>query len=326
MKKALITGISGQDGSYLAELLLSKGYEVHGIVRRESIEDYSGKLYKIASIKDQVTLHTASLNDPLSIYKLLSRIQPEEIYHLAASTFVSYNFDDESHILETNFNVTHSLLASIKEVAPECHFFFAGSSEMFGNVDSTPQDISTYFRPRSIYGLSKLASYHLLRNYRDQYGLFACTGILYNHESPRRDFKFVTRKITSTVAKIKLGLEQKLYLGTLDSLRDWGYAPDYVYAMWLMLNNESPKDYVIASGITHSVRDFVECAFNHVGLNYQEFVELDPKFYRPPEAVALCGDSSEIQADLQWQNTKTFQEVVAIMVEHDLTYFSQIYQ
>ena len=322
VKKALITGIAGQDGSYLAEFLLSKGYEVHGIVRRQSLENPAGKLKNIAGILDQLTLHVASLESHLSLYKVISQVQPNECYHLAASSFVSYSFDDESSILAINFNGTHHLLASIKDVAPECRFFFAGSSEMFGLVHNSPQNEVTPFNPRSIYGISKLASYHLVQNYYRQYDIFACTGILYNHESPRRDFKFVTRKITSSVAKIKLGLEKKLFLGNLDALRDWGYAPNYVQAMWLMLQNSSPEDYVIASGKNHSVQNFVECAFKYVDLDYREFVELDPRFYRSPEKVPLKGDSSKISSELHWQSEKDFEEIVSEMVENDLKLFS----
>ncbi|WP_019508167.1 GDP-mannose 4,6-dehydratase [Pleurocapsa sp. PCC 7319] len=322
VKKALITGIAGQDGSYLAEFLLSQGYEVHGIVRRQSLENPSGKLKNIAGVIDRLTLHVASLESHLSLYKVISQVQPDECYHLAASSFVSYSFDDESSILAINFNGTHHLLASIKDVAPKCRFFFAGSSEMFGLVQDSPQKEVTPFNPRSIYGISKLASYHLVQNYFRQYDIFACTGILYNHESPRRDFKFVTRKITSSVAKIKLGLQEKLFLGNLDALRDWGYAPNYVQAMWLMLQNSSPNDYVIASGKNHSVRDFVECAFRYVDLDYRKFVELDPRFFRPSEKIPLKGDHSKISTELHWQTEKIFEEIVSEMVENDLKIFS----
>ncbi|MGB5632730.1 MAG: GDP-mannose 4,6-dehydratase, partial [Waterburya sp.] len=266
MKKALLTGITGQDGSYLAEFLLAKGYEVHGIVRRTSIEDAAHKLSNLKEILNKIVLHTASLDNHLSLYKVINQVQPDECYHLAASSFVSYSFDDEFSILSSNFSGTHYLLASIKEIMPVCRFYFAGSSEMFGSASNSPQNELTPFNPRSIYGISKLSSHHLVRNYREQYDLFACTGILYNHESPRRDFKFVTRKITSSVAKIKLGLQDKLYLGNLDAVRDWGYAPDYVYSMWLMLQQDTPRDYVVASGINHSVREFVKYAFDCVGL------------------------------------------------------------
>lgn len=321
-KKALITGIAGQDGSYLAEFLLSQGYEVHGIVRRQSIENAAVKLKNIAGVMDRLILHVASLENHLSLYKVISQVQPNECYHLAASSFVSYSFDDESSILAINFNGTHHLLASIKDVAPQCRFFFAGSSEMFGLAQNSPQNETTPFNPRSIYGISKLASHHLVQNYCRQYDIFACTGILYNHESPRRDYKFVTRKITSSVAKIKLGLQDKLYLGNLDAFRDWGYAPNYVQAMWLMLQNTVPQDYVIASGKTYSVRNFVECAFQYVDLDYRDFVELDSRFYRPSEKVPLKGDSSKIQSELDWQTEKNFTEIVSEMVKNDLIFFA----
>ena len=206
---------------------------------------------------------------------------------------------------------------------PVCRFYFAGSSEMFGSASNSPQNELTPFNPRSIYGISKLSSHHLVRNYREQYDLFACTGILYNHESPRRDFKFVTRKITSSVAKIKLGLQDKLYLGNLDAVRDWGYAPDYVYSMWLMLQQDTPRDYVVASGINYSVREFVQYAFNCVGLNYQEFVEVDQRFYREAEKIPLCGDSSQIQRELNWRSNRQLKDIIREMVENDLNFFSK---
>ncbi len=323
MKKALITGISGQDGSYLAELLLRKGYEVHGVVRRTAVEDPSGKLSNLAGVLDKVNLHTASLENHLSLYKVISAVEPDECYHLAASSFVSYSFDEESSILNSNFNGTHYLLASLKEISPDCKFFFAGSSEMFGRVTEAPQNELTPFNPRSIYGVSKLASHHLIRNYREQYGLFACTGILYNHESPRRDFKFVTRKITSHAARIKLGLKKKLSLGNLEAVRDWGYAPDYVRAIWLMLQQSSPQDYVISSGINRSVRDFVDMAFQCVDLDYREYVEIDPRFYRVPETVPLRGDSSKIKKELDWSSTKRVEEIIGEMTNYDLALYSK---
>lgn len=318
VKRALITGISGQDGSYLAELLLAKGYEVHGLVRRASLEDSTRQLSKIEPFKEQITFHPAALENELSLYKLIVKVQPDECYHLAASSFVSYSFEEESSILTTNFSGTHFLLASLKEAVPHCRFFFAGSSEMFGAVESAPQNEETPFNPRSIYGISKLASHHLVRNYRTQYGLFACTGILYNHESPRRDFKFVTRKITAQAARIKRGLADKLYLGNLAALRDWGYAPDYVQAIWQILQHDKPDDYVIASGTNHSVAEFVDCAFSHLGLNYHDYVEVDPRFYREAEAVPLRGDATKIRQTLGWQATKPFEAIVTEMVDHDL--------
>lgn len=318
MKRAIITGITGQDGSYLSELLLDQGYEVHGIVRRSALENATHTLGNMAPVRDRVHLHVASLENHLSLYKIVSDIRPSECYHLAASSFVSYSFDDEFSILNTNFQGTHYLLASLKELAPECRFYFAGSSEMFGHAEASPQDESTPFNPRSIYGISKLASHHLVKNYREQYGLFACTGILYNHESPRRGFEFVTRKITSTVAQIVHGQKAKLYLGNLDALRDWGYAPDYVRAMWLMLQAEQPGDYVVATGILHAVRDFVRLAFEEVGLDYTRYVEVDPRFFRESEKVPLCGDATKARTLLGWQPTKGFEEVVREMVRADV--------
>ena len=272
-KVALITGIAGQDGSYLAEFLLSKGYEVHGIVRRIAIEDAEHKLKNISHLLDKITLHTASLDNVLSLIKTVRDVSPDECYHLAASSFVSYSFEDEISILNNNVNSTHYLLAAIKEFSPQCRVYFAGTSEMFGTVTHSPQNEKTPFNPRSIYGISKVASYHLVKNYRELYELFACTGILYNHESPRRGYEFVTRKIVSAAVKIKLGLQEELILGNLDSCRDWGYAPDFVKVMWLMLQAATPDDYVVATGETHSVREFVETAFSCLDLDYEKICQ-----------------------------------------------------
>src|SRR3989304_3080772 len=243
-KKALITGITGQDGSYLTELLLSEGYEVYGIVRRVALEDAANRMARIIHLRDKVHLLSASLDSFPSIYKVLQEIKPDELYHLAARTFVSYSFDDEFSTLQTNINGTHYVLSSCKPLIPDIKFYFAGSSEMFGKVRETPQTETTPFHPRSPYGISKVAGYELTRNYREAYDLFACNGILFNHESPRRGFEFVTRKITSTIAKMKYGLCEKLILGNLDAKRDWGFAGDYVRAMWLMLQQNNPDDYV----------------------------------------------------------------------------------
>lgn len=318
MKRAIITGITGQDGSYLAELLLDQGYEVHGIVRRSALENVAHTLGNVGDLRERIHLHVASLENHLSLYKIVADIRPDECYHLAASSFVSYSFDDEFSILNTNFQGTHFLLASLKELAPECRFYFAGSSEMFGHAEDSPQTEATPFNPRSIYGISKLASHHLVKNYREQYGLFACTGILYNHESARRGFAFVTRKITSTVAQIARGQKDKLYLGNLDALRDWGYAPDYVRAMWLMLQADQPGDYVVATGLLHAVRDFVRLAFEEVGLDYTRYVEVDPRFFRESERVPLCGDATKARGVLGWQPTRGFEEVVSEMVRADV--------
>jgi GDPmannose 4,6-dehydratase len=317
-KKALITGIAGQDGSYLAEFLLSKNYEVHGIVRRTALEDAIHKLSNLSRIKDKVTLHSASLDNHLSLYKVIRDILPDECYHLASSSFVSYSFDDEFSIVVNNFSGTHYLLASIKEVVPHCRFYLAGSSEMFGNAPVSPQNETTSFNPRSIYGITKLASHHLVCNYREHYGIFACTGILYNHESPRRGFEFVTRKITSSAARIKLGLQNTLSLGNLDASRDWGYSPEYVQAMWAMLQQPAPDDYVIATGITHTVREFAQYAFEHVGLDYRDYVTVDQFLYRESEKTTLCGDASKARTKLNWKPEKGFRDIIVEMVDNDL--------
>jgi GDPmannose 4,6-dehydratase len=317
-KKALITGIGGQDGSYLAELLLSKGYEVHGIVRRIAIEDKSHKLNNILHLRDKIVLHIASLDNVFSLIKTIRELVPDECYHLASSSFVSYSFEDEISILNNNVNSTHYLLAALREFSPQCRVYFAGSSEMFGAVDAAPQDETTRFNPRSIYGISKVAGYHLLKNYREQYGMFGCAGFLYNHESPRRGYEFVTRKIVSAAARIKLGLEDKLTLGNLDAYRDWGYAPDYVQAMWLMLQHERADDYVVATGETHSVREFVDTAFSYLDLDYQQYVTSDPKLFRPSEKVRLCGNPSKIRDRLHWTTTVSFTDIVKKMVDHEM--------
>ena len=321
--KALITGIAGQDGSYLADLLLSKGYEVHGIVRRIAIEDSAHKLKNISHIHDRVKLHVASLDNVLSLIKTIREVMPDECYHLAASSFVSYSFEDEMSILNNNINATHYLLAALKEFVPSCRFYYAGSSEMFGTVTCSPQDEGTPFNPRAIYGVSKVAGCHLVKNYRSQYGMFACTGILYNHESPRRGYEFVTRKIVSSAVRIKLGLQQTLALGNLDAYRDWGYAPDYVNAMWLMLQADTAEDYVVASGETHSVREFVETAFSCLGLDYQKHVTVDPKFFRPAERVQLCGNPAKICSRLHWSRTKTLQEIIRDMVDSEMILYHE---
>jgi len=322
-KKALITGITGQDGSYLAEFLLEKGYEVHGIVRRVALEDPEHRLWRIKHIQDRIILHAASLESFPSVYKVLNKIRPHECYHLAAQSFVSYSFDDEFSTLNTNINGTHYMLTAVKDCVPDCRFYFAGSSEMFGNTAVCPQDETTPFQPRSPYGISKVAGYYLTRNYREGSGLKAWTGILYNHESPRRGHEFVTRKITSNVARIKLGMTNELRLGNLDAKRDWGHAKEYVKAMWLMLQQEKPDDYVIATSETHSVKEFLEEAFNYVGLNYQDYVVIDPKFIRGTDVELLLGNPAKATQELNWKYTLTFQDLVHEMVEHDLQVLSR---
>ncbi len=316
-KRALITGITGQDGSYLADLLLEKGYEVHGIVRRVALEDPGNRLSRIGALRDRVVLHAASLESFASIYQIFGKVEPHECYHLAAQSFVSYSFDDEFSTLNTNINGTHYVLAAVKEFVPSCHFYFAGSSEMFGKVHETPQNEETVFHPRSAYGISKVAGFDLTRNYREAYGMHASSGILFNHESPRRGFEFVTRKITSGVARILAGKQDKLPLGNLEAKRDWGHAREYVEAMWRMLQQDKPDDYVIATGETHSVLEFASLAFGAAGLDYRDYVVTDPQFYRPAEVDLLIGNPAKARRELGWSHRVGFAELVREMVEGD---------
>lgn len=318
MKRALITGITGQDGSYLAELLLEKGYEVHGLVRRVAIEDPEHRLWRILHLKDRLKLHAASLESLPSIYRVFQAVKPDECYHLAAQSFVAYSFEDEFSTLNANINGTHHVLAALRDCAPDCRFYFAASSEMFGKVGQVPQNELTPFHPRSAYGISKVAGFHLTRNYREAYGVKASSGILYNHESPRRGFEFVTRKITSHAARIKLGLAKELRLGNLESRRDWGHAREYVRAMWLMLQQDEPEDYVIATGEQHSVREFIETAFSRLGLNYHDHVIIDPQLLRPADVETLLGDAAKARRKLGWSCQVKFKELVHEMVEADL--------
>lgn len=322
MKKALITGITGQDGSYLTELLLEKGYEVYGLVRRVSFEDESNRLIRIRHLLDRIHLIAGSLESFPSVYKAVIESTPDEVYHLAAQSYVSYSFDDEFSTLNTNINGTHHLLAACKDLAPDCKFYFAGSSEMFGQPESFPQSEKTHFLPRSAYGISKIAGFHLTRNYRENYGLFACSGILYNHESPRRGFEFVTRKITSHVAKIKHGFANKLELGNLDAQRDWGYAGDYMVAIWSMLQQGEPDDYVIGTGVLHSVRDFCRLAFQRVQLDYKDYVVINEKFFRN-EKHTLVANAAKAQKHLSWKAEMQFSDLVKKMVDHDMKEISQ---
>lgn len=317
-KKALITGITGQDGSYLTELLLSQGYEVHGIIRRVALEDPERRFSRIHYLVDRIHLHAASLESYPSIFHVISQHDFDECYHLAAQSFVAESFADGFSTMNTNINGTHYMLAALRELRPQCRFYFAGSSEMFGKVREVPQRESTPFHPRSPYGISKVAGFDLTRNYREAYGMFCCNGILFNHEGPRRGFEFVTRKITSAVARIKLGLASELRLGNLEARRDWGHSADYVQAMHLMLQQSEPDDYVIATGETHSVREFCELAFAEAGLDYKDFVKVDERFYRPAEVDLLVGDATKARQTLGWQPRYTFADLVREMVQSDL--------
>ena len=318
MKRAFITGITGQDGSYLAEHLLGLGYEVHGLVRRVALEDPARRFARISHLLDRVQLHPASLESYASIFSIFSKNQFDECYHLAAQSFVAESFADGFSTMNTNINGTHYMLAALRELAPGCRFYFAGSSEMFGKVSEVPQRETTPFHPRSPYGISKVAGFELTRNYREAYGMFCCSGMLFNHESPHRGYEFVTRKITSTVAKIKLGLADELKLGNLDARRDWGHAADYVRAMWLMLRQEEPDDYVVATGESRSVRDFCEMAFAEAGLDYRDHVRVDERLLRPAEVDLLVGDASKARRVLGWEPRYTFEELVSEMVRADL--------
>jgi GDPmannose 4,6-dehydratase len=317
-KKALITGITGQDGSYLAEHLLELGYEVHGLVRRVALENPEGRFMRIAHLRDKLILHPASLESYPSIFSVVSRHEFDECYHLAAQSFVAESFADGFSTMNTNINGTHYMLAALRELRPQCRFYFAGSSEMFGKVHETPQRETTPFHPRSPYGISKVAGFDLTRNYREAYDMYCVSGLLFNHESKRRGFEFVTRKITSTVGRIKMGLASELRIGNLEAKRDWGHAADYVRAMHLMLQQPEADDYVVATGETHSVREFCERAFAEVGLDYQDYVVVDEFYYRPAEVDLLIGDATKARTLLGWEPRYTFEELVTEMVQADL--------
>jgi GDPmannose 4,6-dehydratase len=316
--RAFITGITGQDGSYLAEYLLEQGHEVHGLVRRVALEDPERRFGRIRHLADRVTLHAGSLESYPSIFQVFSRTEFDQCYHLAAQSFVAESFADGFSTMNTNINGTHYVLAALREIQPECRFYFAGSSEMFGKVQASPQNETTPFHPRSPYGISKVAGYYLTMNYREAYDIFAANGILFNHESSRRGHEFVTRKITSAVARIKKGEVAELRLGNLEARRDWGHAKDYVRAMHLMLQHDEPGDFVVGTGETHTVREFCELAFGHVGLDYQQHVVVDPRFIRPAEVELLLADASKARERLGWEPTYSFEELVREMVEADL--------
>jgi len=319
-KVALITGITGQDGSYLAELLLTKGYSVHGIVRRVALEDKTHRIWRIKNILNDVNLHAASLENYASIFKIIQKIKPDEVYHLAAQSYVAYSFEDEFSTFNTNINGTHYMLSAVSGFSNKLKFYFAGSSEMFGKVQKTTQDENTPFHPRSAYGISKVTGYHLTKNYREAYKLHASSGILFNHESPRRGFEFVTRKISHAAARIKKGLQKKLKLGNINAKRDWGHAQDYVKAMWLMIQQDNPGDYVIGTGIENSVKDFAEKAFKHVGLNYKDHIVIDKSLMRPSDVNALLANYSKAKKILKWKPEVSFDDLVKCMVESDLEF------
>lgn len=343
MKRALITGITGQDGSYLAEFLLEKGYEVHGIVRRVALEDFKHRLVRIKNIKEKIILHPGSIESYARLSEIFDKVQPDECYHLAAQSFVYESFEDSFSTFLINIEGTLNVLTALAKKSPKCKFYFAGSSEMFGKVRESPQDERTPFYPRSPYGITKVAGFDLTRNFREAYNIFACSGILFNHESPKRGHEFVTRKITSGIVRIKKGEDNVLILGNLDAKRDWGFAKDYVEAMWLMLQHNRPDDYVIATGDTHSIKEFLDVAFKHANLKYEIvdlsmlsetdadkkveelrkskekiFVIQHPRFFRPAEVHELQGDSSKAKYALGWQPKTSFLELVKMMIESDL--------
>lgn len=317
-RRALITGITGQDGSYLSELLLAKGYAVHGLVRRVALEDAAHRMTRLVPLLDRLHLHAASLDSFASVARVIAEVQPDECYHLAAQSFVSYSIEEEPTPLTLDITSTHNLLGALHANAPNCRFYFAGSSEMFGRAASAPQRESSGFHPRSAYGISKVAGAHLTRKFRDEHHMHASIGIMFNHESPRRGHEFVTRKITSHAARIKLGLAHELALGNLEAVRDWGHSEDYVRAMWLMLQQERPDDYVIATGATHSVAEFAAAAFDEVGLDWRQYVVTDPRFFRATESVPLVGDATRARDVLGWSPTRAFPEIVREMVQADL--------
>ncbi len=317
-RRALITGISGQDGSYLSQLLLSKGYEVHGFVQRSELENPARDLWRLKDFIHDIQLYPASVESYPAMFAVIKDLKPHECYHLAAKSFVSYTFDNDFVTFNTNVNGTLNILSILHQIAPDCRFYFAASSELFGRAPHAPQNEETPFHPRSVYGITKTTGYYLTSNYRDIYGMFACSGILYNHESPLRGFEYVTRKISQGAAKISLGLADTLHLGNLDAVRDWGFAGDYVQAIWMILQNNAPKDYVIATGVTHSVREFCETAFSRLGLDYRKYVVADEKYYRPAEAIPLVGDASLAKKELGWEPKIHFRELVEMMVDADL--------
>jgi len=320
MKRALITGITGQDGFYLAEHLLSLGYEVHGLARQTGLEHIRSNLMQDVppELYERCQLHAVSLDNFPGLYRLISKTAFDECYHLAASSFVGERLADGYQTIQNNIASTHYLLAALHEFQPKCRFYFAGSSEMFGRPGSAPQTEETPLNPRSAYGISKVAGYHLARNYRESYGMFCGVGILYNHESPRRRPEFVTRKISMAAARIALGARDRLQLGNVEARRDWGYAPDYVQAMHAILNHDQPEDFVVATGVLHSVADICQVAFAHLGLDWREHVEVSDAFYRHEEEIPLVGCSAKIEKAAGWRPSTTFEAMIRLMVDADV--------
>jgi len=317
-RKALISGITGQDGSYLAELLLAKGYDVHGVVRRSTAVDPVRRMWRIRHLLDRVTIHLAEIDNLASMFEIASRTSPDEWYHLAARSFVSHEFSEELGTLQFNIGTTYCALSALLRFAPPCRFFFAASSEVFGRAEQVPQNEATPFHPRSAYGVTKAAGFDLVRNFRERDGVFAVSGMMYNHESPRRGFEFVTRKITSEVARIRNGHSTKLVLGNLEASRDWGHARDFVQGMWAMLQQPEPHDYVLATGKLTSVREFAELAFTHVGLDYREFVTTAEVHSRPDDSYVLLGDASRARRELRWTPEIDIKTLVTEMVDNDM--------
>ena len=313
MKKALITGVSGQDGSYLAEFLLSKNYQIFGALNKDS-----KNLQNIEHLVNKIELVEYALNDSKITEDLIKKIQPDECYHLAGSSFVDYGKDNQDKILNNNVNSTYFLLESIKNYAPNCRFFLAGSSEMFGLSNESPQNENSLFNPQNIYGISKLKAFDLVKNYRQNYKIFACCGILYNHESPRRNPIFLTRKISQSVARIHLGIDDQIELGDIESARDFGYAKDYVEAMFLMLQNSQATDYIISSGNVYKIKDIIKIAFDYVNLDYKNFIKINPKFIRPSPQMQLFGNNSKIKKDLNWQPQTEIKKIIYEMIENDI--------
>ncbi|MEK6867748.1 MAG: GDP-mannose 4,6-dehydratase [Nanoarchaeota archaeon] len=313
-KVALITGVTGQDGSYLADFLLTKGYKVYGLVRRSSVEKFDN----IAHIRDKIELAQGDLTDQNSLNFLIKEINPDEVYNLGAQSFVPTSWNQPLLTADVTALGVTRILEAIRLNNPKIKFYQASSSEMFGKVRETPQSEKTHFYPRSPYGVAKVYGHFITINYRESYNLFACSGILFNHESPRRGLEFVTRKVSHAVASIKLGLQKELRMGNLDAKRDWGFAGDYVEAMWLMMQQEKPDDYVIATGETHSIRELLDVAFSHAGLDYKNYVVVDPKFLRPAEVDLLCGDANKAKNILGWKPKVSFKELITMMVDSDL--------